>query len=168
MARDSRNQGDDQRQARGFEPAARIVDRQITKSGSRRAYSVARVAQRWPEIAGQAIADISQPLRIRSGFKGRGATLWLSTTSARAQELRMDIPRLIDRVNAVYGFRAIGTIRVVQTDQLVKPPVTETDTASRERAIDPALVKDAVAEIKDDELRQLLENLGHGMVQPKP
>ena len=80
----------------------------------------------------------------------------------------MDIPRLIDRVNAVYGFRAIGAIRVVQTDQLAKPPVAKTGAESGERAIDPTTVTGAVAQIKDDELRQLLENLGHGMIRSKP
>ena len=54
-------------------------------------------------------------MEVSYGRGGLGATLTLLTTGAHAPMLEMQLPRLLDKVNACYGHRAIARIRVTQT-----------------------------------------------------
>ena len=47
--------------------------------------------------------------------EGMGATLTLLVASAHAPMVQMQLPRIIEKVNAIYGYRAISRISLTQT-----------------------------------------------------
>ena len=60
-----------------------------------------------------------QDLRARAGSRPikafMGATLILLAKPAHAPMVQMELPRLKDRINAVYGYNAIARITLTQT-----------------------------------------------------
>lgn len=102
------------RRMRGFEPAAALVAPEIRKTAEARGFAVARLLTDWPEIVGPDAAAHTRPVKVSHG-KGFGATLTLLTDGAHAPLVQMQLPRLRDKVNAVYGFNAIARIVLTQT-----------------------------------------------------
>jgi len=102
------------RRMRGFEPAASLVAPEVRKTAESRGFAVTRLLTDWPEIVGPETAAHTRPVKVSHG-KGFGATLTLLTDGAHAPLVQMQLPRLRDRVNAVYGFNAIARIVVTQT-----------------------------------------------------
>lgn len=103
------------RRMRGFEPAAGLVKEPIRAVGEARGFPVTRLLTGWPEIAGEALAQVTRPVRCGYGREGFGATLTLLVASAHAPMVQMELPRLKDRVNAAYGYAAISRITLTQT-----------------------------------------------------
>lgn len=99
---------------RGFEPAATLVAPDLRRAAEKRGFAVARLLTDWPEIVGPETAAHTRPVRV-SHAKGMGATLTVLTDGAHAPLVQMQLPRLRERVNAVYGFNAIARIVVTQT-----------------------------------------------------
>lgn len=104
-----------QKRGRGFARAAKLVEARVRDAGATRGFAVTRLLTHWPEIAGQDIARIARPVEVAYGRDGFGATLTILTTGAHAPMLDMQRERLRERVNAVYGYRAISRIRITQT-----------------------------------------------------
>lgn len=106
--------GPPKRRMRGFEAAATLVASEVRKNAEARGFAIARLLTDWPEIVGPESAAHTRPVKISHG-KGFGATLTVLTDGAHAPLVQMQLPRLRDRVNAVYGFNAIARIVVTQT-----------------------------------------------------
>ena len=74
-----------------------------------------------------------------------------------------EIPRVIERINAFLGWRAVGSIRIIQRPlaQLDKkrPPAPESLSASDEEALDITLTG-----IDTDRLRTALARLGRAAI----
>lgn len=102
------------RRMRGFEPAAALVAPDLRRAAEKRGFAVARLLTDWPEIVGPETAAHTRPVKVTHG-KGMGATLTVLTDGAHAPLVQMQLPRLRERVNAVYGFNAISRIVVTQT-----------------------------------------------------
>lgn len=100
---------------RGFEPAAGLVKEPIRAVGEARGFAVTRLLTAWPEIAGEAMAQVTRPVKCGYGREGFGATLTLLVAAAHAPMVQMQLPRLKDRVNAAYGYAAIARITLTQT-----------------------------------------------------
>ena len=64
---------------------------------------------------GSALAPTCRPVRVSYGRRGLGATLVLRTDGARAPEVEHLAPRIIERVNQFYGYRAVARIRITQS-----------------------------------------------------
>lgn len=102
------------RRMRGFEAAATLVAPELRRTAEKRGFAVARLLTDWPEIVGHETATHTRPVKVSHG-KGFGATLTLLTDGAHAPLVQMQLPRLRERVNAVYGFNAIARIVLTQT-----------------------------------------------------
>lgn len=102
------------RRMRGFEPAAALVAPDLRRAAEKRGFAVARLLTDWPEIVGPETAAHTRPVKVTHG-KGMGATLTVLTDGAHAPLVQMQLPRLRERVNAVYGFNAISRIVITQT-----------------------------------------------------
>ena len=100
---------------RGFARADGLLKGQIRSATESKGFSESRLLTHWSEIAGPDAAAISRPVEVSYGRGGMGATLTLLTTGAQAPMLEMQLPRLLDKVNACYGYRAIARIRLTQT-----------------------------------------------------
>jgi hypothetical protein len=98
-----------------------------------------------------------------------GATLTLLVASAHAPMVQMQLPRIVEKVNAVYGYRAISRISLTQTaatgfaegqaEFITKPKTTPAPA--------PAVVAEAretTAPIADPGLRAALEALAQNIL----
>lgn len=100
---------------RGFEPAFSLVSNQVRGAGEARGFAVARLVTHWAETVGEDLAKITRPVKIGYAQGGMGATLSLLVQGAQAPMVGMQLERIRERVNAVYGYNAISRIHLTQT-----------------------------------------------------
>ncbi len=102
-------------------------------------FPAAAILTEWSAIAGTDLAAFTAPERLKWPRKEhgeddtgqqKGATLVLRVSGARALEVDHMRPRIIERINASFGYRAISEIRLIQapipTKSAKKPPKTDT------------------------------------------
>lgn len=161
------------RRERGFEPASSLLRGQIRAAGEIRGFALTRLLTHWAEVAGGELAAITRPIKMSYGrAEGMGASLSLLVQAAHAPMVQMELPRLRERVNAVYGYNAISRITLTQTaatgfaegqaefSPRPKPPA----------APDPAILARAsaqVAPIHDASLKAALERLAQNVLSRK-
>ncbi|MBP1532286.1 MAG: DUF721 domain-containing protein [Alphaproteobacteria bacterium] len=120
----------------------------------------------WPQIVGEQIAKYSLPHKlIFSKNQGDNGTLTIMTLSgAFAMEIQQNEGIILQKINAFFGYNAVGKIRIIQNSnpedflQAKKPygKVKKTVVSAEEEAYITELIKD----ISDEKLRNTLENLG--------
>ena len=168
------------RRRRGFVHGAGAVQGSIRKALEKRGFSELRLLTRWDQIVGDEIAAMARPVRVRYGGKGMGATLVLATTGAVAPLVEAQRQQIIDLVNAVHGHAAISRIHLVQTapEALTSAGLAEApapwlaggagaDTDPAPMPPDPdalAALKQAVADVRSDALRDALDRLGQNVL----
>jgi hypothetical protein len=106
---------DPNRRKRGFEAASYLLKDRIAKAGESRGFAIMRLLTHWPEVAGPDLSPLTRPVKISYARDGMGATLILLSKPAHAPMVQMELPRLKDRINAVYGYNAIARITLTQT-----------------------------------------------------
>ena len=149
---------------RGFEAAGGLVRDRIRQAGESRGFALSRLLTHWHETVGEEVAAIARPVRIGYGRDGFGATLTLLVPGAQAPMAQMHLPRIIERVNAVYGYNAISRIHLTQTAAAgfaegqtpFTPPQPHAVSDQTVRAAATALSRD----VGDEKLRAMLEALG--------
>jgi hypothetical protein len=108
----------------GFRRAGDQTRPVLDKVAGRHGFAQADVLLRWAEIVGEALAPTCRPVRVSyrggrdgdgGGHRGLGATLVVQTSGARAPEVEHLAPRIVERVNQFYGYRAVARIRITQT-----------------------------------------------------
>lgn len=154
-----------QRRGRGFRTAASLVEKRIRDAGQARGFSVMRMLTHWPEIVGTDLARISRPSNVSYG-KGLGATLTLVCSGAAAPLVQMQGPRIIEKVNACYGYAAISHVRIVQTapDGFDEPPAGP-PLAPKINPEVKARADDLAQDVSDPELREALRTLACNVFQ---
>ena len=125
MARKPAPRPSSQPRARGFARASALVEPQVKAAGEGRGFAVARLLTRWEEIAGPDLAKLMRPVKVAHG-RGLGAELTVHAEGPRAALAQMAADRLRDRVNAVYGYKAISRVRVTQVAPAPDPGFAET------------------------------------------
>jgi hypothetical protein len=155
---------------KGFSRTSSLLQERIRKASESRGFAESRVLTHWAEIVGDDIARICQPVDVKYGRQGFGATLTLLTTGAQAPMLEMQKETLRTRINAAYGYNAITHMRITQTAptgfaegqaQFGAAPKAEKpkpDAATRAEAAEVA------APVGDDDLRQALERLAQNVI----
>ena len=128
-------------------------------------FPAAAILTDWAAIAGTELAAFTAPERLKWPRKassgtdggGQGATLILRVDGPRALEVEHLRPRLIERINASFGYRAVADIRVLQA------PLQRRD-APKTRAMPPQLVSMAVlADLKEDRVKEALARIAAGI-----
>ena len=156
------------RRMRGFEPAAQLLTQRIRAVGEARGFAVARLLTQWDQIAGAETAAITRPVKVSYGREGFGATLTLLVASAHAPMVQMSVPRLIEKVNAAYGYAAIARIALTQTATSgFAEGQTPFSGPAKVTTPDPALTAKALTlaqPIHDQTLRHALEQLGQNIL----
>lgn len=154
------------RRMRGFEAASGLLRDRVRVAGEARGFALSRLLTQWAEIAGEAVAEVAQPVKIGYGREGMGGTLTLLVQGAAAPLVQMQIPRIQDRVNGCYGYRAIARIRLTQTAATgfaEGPTPYRATPKAAPMPPDPAIVDSAQAlsrEVGDETLRAALVALG--------
>jgi hypothetical protein len=86
-------------------------------------FPAAAILTDWAAIAGPELASYTAPERLKWPRKTagaadvaseKGALLILRVAGARALEVDHLRPRLIERINAAFGYRAVSEIRIIQ------------------------------------------------------
>jgi len=158
---------------RGFARAAGLMQGRIRTATQSRGFAVSRLLTHWEEVAGAEIAAVCRPVEVSYGRQNMGATLCLLTTGAQAPMLEMQKERIVERVNACYGYRAITRIRITQTAGTgfsegraqfgrarashPEPPRTPLPEAA-----------EAARDVTDPGLRDALERLGTAVMTRRP
>lgn len=153
---------------RSARPFADLVGPALADALKARGFATADIIGHWPEIAGARLAAHSQPMKIQwpPRPKGEGAdrapvpaTLILRVEGAFALEVEMSASQIIERINAVFGWRCVGKLRLKQG------PVDH--PAPRQRPGIPDLPPESSRQLADDlsgienpGLREALERLG--------
>ncbi len=128
-----------------------------------------KLRDRWPEIAGESLARISEPVKIiktrSTAANPRAGTLEVRVTGAFAPLVQHQSATLIDRVNLYMGGRAVERIRIVQgpLTRPQKPP-----PAPRPKPLDAreeVELQQMVADVEDPKLRADLLRLGRSILQ---
>ena len=146
-----------------------LVERDVKRMGERRGFTQTRLLTHWREIAGEDTAEICRPVKVTFPRNGFGAVLTLLTTGAQAPMLQMRLPRVMERVNACYGYRAISRIDITQTAPTGfadgQPAFAPTPRPRAEPT--PEILADArarTAQVGDEGLRQSLERLAANII----
>ena len=143
-----------------------IVARVIEPVTARRGFAKASLVAVWPEIVGRQHAACTAPEKIvwprhAPGDEPPAGTLIIRADGPRAIFVQHELPQIIERVNAFYGYRAVAQARIVQgpvgTAPAGPPAPPRIDTATSER------ITAEVAGVEDAGLRAALERLGRGV-----
>ena len=160
-----------ERRLHGFEPAGKLLSGKVRAAGEKRGFAVARLLTQWDTIAGDRLAAVTRPVKVSYPREGLGATLTLLVAPATGPEVQMAIPQLIERVNAVYGYRAISRIALTQTAATGfaegQTPFTAAPRSAEPAAPDPARLAAAtapLAPIADPGLKGALELLARNIL----
>lgn len=160
------------RRKRGFEVAGALLANTLKAPAERRGFGEAKLLTHWAEIMGPEIAAIARPVKITWG-RGFGGTLVLLTTGGHAPILEMQKERILERVNATYGYRAVAHVHITQTaptgfaeGRVAFQPAPPKPPA----APDPARLARAMADvdgIEDQGLKDALARLARNVLTPR-
>ena len=158
-----------ERRQRGFEPASGLLKNRLRAASEKRGFAVAQLLTGWDAIAGETLAPITRPVKVSYPREGLGATLTLLVSPAHGPQVQMAVPQLIDRVNAVYGYRAISRIALTQTaaSGFAEGQTPFAGAPKKPTPPDPAKLAEAEAQlapIGDAELRGALETLARNIL----
>jgi hypothetical protein len=160
------------RRKRGFETAGALLAGALKAPAEKRGFGEAKLLTHWPEIVGEDLADIARPVKITYG-RGFGGTLVLLTTGANAPVLDMQKDRIMERVNATCGYRAVAHVHITQTaptgfaeGQVAfrtpkKAPPPPPDPVRLARAME------GVEGIEDPGLKEALARLARNVLTPR-
>ena len=120
------------------------------------------VVTRWPEIVGPQHARVCAPEAIRfpPGEKSDGI-LQLVVLPAHAPLIQHVIPKIMERVNRFFGYKAVAKVKLRQG--AVTPPPAEKPTAPPSLKPIPIELGDSLRDIGDPELRAVLESLARSL-----
>jgi hypothetical protein len=165
MARDMRKDDDkaDERHGGGARRLADLIPAVGDLAFRKFGFVQSAIITRWPEIAGERIAKVTQPqgLRFARGTKAEG-TLKLTVTSAAAPMVQHLAGDLLMAVNRFFGYRAVARIDIVQG--AVQRRTSTSLPANTRPAIPtspppPAPDHAGIRAVADPELRAVLEAL---------
>lgn len=160
------------RREAGFLQAGSLTAAPLREASARRGFAEMRILTDWEAIVGEALAAACRPLKVGYAGAGFGATLTLEVEGARAVEIEMQGPRIVERVNAHYGYRAISRIKIMQAGRLAAAAGPRRAGAGSgdgvEGFADPAARFDRgagvfeadIAGVEDEGLRAALARLG--------
>ena len=135
-------------------------------------FAQGQILTQWPAIAGEELARFTAPEKIRWPRRAEGgqggqatvlATLVLRVEGPIAIEVQHSTPQLIERINAFFGYPAIGKIQIVQGALPRRP-------ASKKRRLRPLSsgeerqLRSHLGHVDDAGLRRALERLGRGVI----
>lgn len=103
-----------QRARRGFSHAGLFLKGQIGRATAKRGLTETRLVTEWAEIVGPEAGAATVPVRISHAGRQLGGTLLLRAAPGRGPEVEMMAPQIVERVNACFGYRAVGRLRLTQ------------------------------------------------------
>ncbi|MFI5014925.1 MAG: DUF721 domain-containing protein [Hyphomicrobiales bacterium] len=148
-------------------PLADLVAPALGKTLAARGFAAADVVIAWPEIVGERLAGVSEPISLEWPRTARkpgadeqkaAATLVMRVEGAFGLEAQHLAPFILERVNAYFGWRCANKL-VIRQGRIAKKP----EARPRPSPPDPqALAKgrEIASGIADEKLRQAVARLG--------
>lgn len=155
---------------RGALPVGDLIGDALGPAAKKRGFASTDLFAHWPDIVGAAYAETTRPERLawprRLDDGGEQAfepaTLIVVCEGARALLFQHDAPRILERINAHFGFAAVARLKIVQKpiERLgpARPPRPRALGAAEE-----ARVAALTADIEDEGLRAALTRLGRAI-----
>src|SRR5579883_819669 len=140
---------------------SRMVPEVAGKALGKKGLGYGKLVTEWPQIAGPYLGEATAPVKLAFPRGERtDATLTIEVVPARAVEVQHVLPQLLERVNAVFGYRAVARIKLVQALPARAPKFVGLRPLSvREEGELTALTEIVPA----GELRDALERLGRAV-----
>lgn len=163
------------RGSRGARPVADLIGDLMKPAARRRGFASVDLVAYWADIVGPAYSDCTRPERLSwpkkiedgGGEAWEPATLTVAVEGSRALLFQHEAADIARRINAVFGFAAVGRIRIVQKPiaRLEQPRAPRPrELTERERA----RLTQSLDGIEDEGLRAALERLGRGVYGSAP
>ena len=130
-------------------------------------FPAAAILTEWSMIAGPELAAFTAPERLKWPRKDqgqndpdtaqKGATLILRVSGARALEVDHMRPRIIERINASFGYRAVSDIRLIQAPlpERGKAPSSQHNIARTDEPL--------IADLPESPLKAALSRMASGI-----
>ncbi len=155
---------------RGAQPIADLVGSFLGPSARKRGFASVDLFAFWPDIVGADFADHTQPERLNwprrledGGEQGFvPATLTVRCDGGRAILLQYEEQAIVERINAMFGFRAVAKLKIVQMPLAHFGPQRRQALPPIPEAVEKQL-HDDVAGIADSGLRDALLKLGRAI-----
>ncbi len=148
------------RRGRALLPADGLGVAAADKALRKRGFAQATLIRAWSSIVGEAFARISVPEKISYPPNRRsGGVLHLRVERGAALALQHEEPRLIERINATFGYAAISRIAIRQgplPNNRRRRRLDLGEASPEERA----RISESVSGIRSGPLRNALANLG--------
>ena len=127
----------------------------------RRQPTLAALLADWPAIVGDSLAARSVPRALAPPVSGRGGgTLTVGVASADALEIQHESPRLLERINGYFGYRAVERLRLVH---VARRPRAARRTARDLAPTEAAEIGQALRGVTDPALRDRLARLARAL-----
>jgi hypothetical protein len=143
-------------------PLSAIVGKTIDEVFARQGFASRELVTRWREIAGDEIAEHSQPIKVTwprpvADAPPDPATLVLRVEGPMALEIQHQSGVILERVNRFLGWQAVGKLALRQA------PLSRPDKRAVKKGPDAARVAEVsrtLDGIEDDGLKTALARLG--------
>lgn len=121
------------------------------------------LAARWPEIVGERLAKVTEPVKVTPG-RG-GATLTIRAPSAAAPMIQHAADHIVERVNLT-GAARIKALKIVQSGVRAesRPPARRRPLTREEHAA----LGEALGAIETPAIRAALAGLGEAILTARP
>jgi hypothetical protein len=174
MSDDPKPQPGERPRFKGARPVADLVSAVIKPAVRKRGFASVDLVANWADIVGPAYADYTSPERLswpRKVADGgeesfEPATLTVRCEGSRALLFQHDAPDVARRINAVFGFLAVGRIRIIQKPinrlGIARPPAPRPLNATQNDQLAATLEG-----IENADLKAALERLGRGVMGSK-
>jgi hypothetical protein len=145
--------------------------RALTRAAfARYGFAYGDLITQWPAIVGDGVAQWSEPERIKWPRPGtderkQGGILVIRVVPGRGLDLQHETPRIIERINAFYGYAAVAQVKIRQ------------GALSRKKALPRALpalgsqtaqaLESELEGVADPALKDALRRLGQGVLSPR-
>ncbi|MEM6578430.1 MAG: DUF721 domain-containing protein [Pseudomonadota bacterium] len=156
-----------QSSTKGFQNSASLLASRIRQASESRGFAISRVLTHWPEIAGEALASATRPVKVSHARQSFGATLTILASGPQAPLVEMQKDQLRARVNAVYGYNAISRIVITQTaadgfaeGQAHFTPQKELPEIHRPSTEELEKARQLATPVQNPDLKAALETLG--------
>ncbi|MDH5556756.1 MAG: DciA family protein [Alphaproteobacteria bacterium] len=153
----------------GPKPLATTVGGLAKRTIGKRGFAEAGLITDWEKIVGQELAASCWPDRLAfPPGKRDGGSLRIRVAGGFALELQHMEPRLLERINGHFGYRAVERITIIHA-----PPDKKMSAHRRRpknktvRPPDPqatAAIEDALSSVDDPDIRAVLARLGHAVI----
>ena len=146
-------------------PLADLLQPALGKTLAARGFAAADVVLAWPEIVGERLAKVCEPVALewprgaRTDVDERKpATLVMRVEGAYGLEVQHLAPVILERVNSHFGWRCAGKLAIRQGPMSAKAEQKPAKIPPDAQAL--AKGREMAAEISDDKLRHALAELG--------